>query len=452
MLMHTMMHKMLEGQKLLEANQFKIEANEESGVDTQNSEGGGKPRGPLCHICNKKHNMTANDVHYSCDVCFKMFYIKKNMRKHMKLIHGVEGPKVPTNKEHCDECGKEHIIIPGETEHFTCDTCGSKFNSKKTLQKHISSTHGIKKNDKPKIAYDSTNENHCHTCQKPFQTNTYLIYHTDTNHVPEKLDHFSCRFCGYKVKTTQRQCLLEHLRTHTDERPEICRFCGKGFRQRKTLINHERLHTGEKPYKCEFCFEAFAQRTSLVSHIKCNHNTDRDQEKTNFKQKIKYENKLKNEYKNNHLVKNESPEKSNFKNRSPIEGKITAQDRPIDEPKPENENKKKFEEKVSYHDIRTLQDNLTFQSKSNDDVRSSNQDGANFQGRNPYSERPNEQDEMSYQQRLGYQERLLYQERLNYLERLNYQERLSCLVRANEQERSSSQKSPCNQERQGYQE
>lgn len=199
------------------------------------------------------------------------------MKKHMKGIHGIQGPKVETNKEHCDECGKEHAIIPGETEHFTCQVCNSKFHTKKTLQKHVR-THGIKpENEKPKIAYDSGNENHCHTCQKPFQTNTYLIYHTDTNHVLEKLDHFSCRFCGYKVKTTQRQCLLEHLRTHTDERPEICRFCGKGFRQRKTLINHERLHTGEKPYKCEFCFEAFAQRTSLVSHIKCNHERDKDQ-------------------------------------------------------------------------------------------------------------------------------------------------------------------------------
>merc|ERR1719495_1067742 len=101
-----MMHKMLEGQKLFEANQFKTESTDEVS-DSTNTDANSKPRGPLCHICNKKHNMTANDVHYSCDVCFKMSYIKKNMRKHMKLIHGVEGPKQPTNKEHCDECGKE---------------------------------------------------------------------------------------------------------------------------------------------------------------------------------------------------------------------------------------------------------------------------------------------------------------------------------------------------------
>ena len=326
MLMHTMMHKMLEGQKLLDAAQLKTEYNEDPVTKGVKSEGKTKQRGPLCTICNKKHNITSNDVHYSCEVCLQMFYIKKNMKKHMKLIHGVVGPKAETNKEHCDECGKEHVIIPGETEHFTCDKCHSKFNTKKTLQKHISSTHGIKKrDDKPKIPYDIANDNHCHTCQKPFQTNTYLIYHTDTNHVPEKLDHFSCRFCGYKVKTTQRQCLLEHLRTHTDERPEICRFCGKGFRQRKTLINHERLHTGEKPYKCEFCFEAFAQRTSLVSHIKCNH--ERDQDKPSQQGKSVPKVKTSYQEKNKNLEKINFPDKNSYLEKIVMKEKVTFKTR-----------------------------------------------------------------------------------------------------------------------------
>jgi len=278
MIMHTMMHRMIANKHIFESMEVKLEeASEEHAGEVNKSDVKTRQVGPHCNICGKKHVVLGDNQHYSCDVCLKMFYIKKNMKKHMKLIHGISNPKPETPKEHCNECGKEHAIIPGETDHFSCDSCDAKFHLKKNLQKHVRSTHSIgQQNEKPKVQYDSTNENHCHTCQKPFQTNTYLIYHTDTNHLPEKLDHFSCRFCGYKVKTQQRQCLLEHLRIHTDERPEICRFCGKGFRQRKTLINHERLHTGEKPYKCEYCFEAFAQRTSLVSHIKCNHESDKN--------------------------------------------------------------------------------------------------------------------------------------------------------------------------------
>ena len=176
MIFHTMMHKVLGNPQTVDTDDIKTEADENLMIQTMTPDGKLKQRGPYCAICNKKHNVTANDVHYSCPVCKQMFYIKKNMKKHMKLIHGVQEPRPESNKVHCDECGKEHAIIPGETEHFTCDICNSKFHTKRTLQKHISTTHEIKKDDgKQRLTYDIQNENHCGTCKKPFQTHTCFI-------------------------------------------------------------------------------------------------------------------------------------------------------------------------------------------------------------------------------------------------------------------------------------
>ena len=65
--------------------------------------------------------------------------------------------------------------------------------------------------------------------------------------------------------------LKEHERSHTGEKPEMCKWCGMKFSNKSTLVNHERLHTGEKPFKCNFCDKAFAQRNSLKVHKKSNH-------------------------------------------------------------------------------------------------------------------------------------------------------------------------------------
>ena len=87
-------------------------------------------------------------------------------------------------------------------------------------------------------------------------------------HMQKHKEH-PCSICDYK--TYNKAVLTEHERTHSGDKPLVCPYCARGFRQKRTLQNHERLHTGEKPYKCKYCDIKFVQRTSLNVHIQSNH-------------------------------------------------------------------------------------------------------------------------------------------------------------------------------------
>ena len=61
----------------------------------------------------------------------------------------------------------------------------------------------------------------------------------------------------------------------TSEKPYVCSYCGKKFRQSGTAKVHERIHTGDKPYACKTCNYKSTTNGNLKLH-----------EKTHLKEKI----------------------------------------------------------------------------------------------------------------------------------------------------------------------
>ncbi|KAM7340974.1 hypothetical protein ACRRTK_001589 [Alexandromys fortis] len=101
----------------------------------------------------------------------------------------------------------------------------------------------------------------CRECGQGFTQKLVLTRHQRT-HTGEK--PYVCRECGRGF--TQKSVLTRHQRTHTGEKPYVCRECGRGFTQKSVLILHQRTHTGEKPYVCRECGRGFTQKAHLILH------------------------------------------------------------------------------------------------------------------------------------------------------------------------------------------
>ncbi|XP_062955182.1 zinc finger protein 764-like isoform X1 [Cynocephalus volans] len=101
----------------------------------------------------------------------------------------------------------------------------------------------------------------CHVCGKSFAWRSTLVEHLYT-HTGEK--PFGCPDCGKGF--SQASSLSKHRAIHRGERPHCCPDCGRAFTQRSALTTHLRVHTGEKPYHCAACGRSFSQSSALYQH------------------------------------------------------------------------------------------------------------------------------------------------------------------------------------------
>lgn len=154
-----------------------------------------------------------------------------------------------------DHVNKIHL----KAKVLQCDQCLKTFYTKSALCSHKETKHVVD----PKI---------CQECGLTLPNRRSLMDHINRFHKKEDKAKFLCQYCDF---SSINYCVVkEHERTHTGERPHVCKFCGKGFTIKRTLLNHERLHTGAKPYACRYCDSKFVQRTSVNVHVKTHHKTE----------------------------------------------------------------------------------------------------------------------------------------------------------------------------------
>lgn len=151
----------------------------------------------------------------------------------------------------------EHLYSP---DIFYCDLCPNKiFKSRLGLKKHINRHLTNKMRQK------------CALCdQRPKNLDRHItMKHSDVRH--------KCDFCDASFKNKENQ--LIHMRTHTGERPFVCKFgtCGMSFRAQATCRKHEnRVHRFLKKHRCDDCGRSFHSPYLLEDHIYAFHTGERN--------------------------------------------------------------------------------------------------------------------------------------------------------------------------------
>lgn len=277
--------------------------DEEADVDDPSSE-----NDYSCHFCEfksktkfalavhvKKHkenipkatSKTASKNVYTCMECNKTFSQACGLQLHIKRHRNERDFACPD----CDykaytkvDLTRHQTIHTGEKNKI-CEFCGKAFAKDSTLRDHVKAIH------ERKVKHE------CEVCGFVTHRANNLRVHIRMRHQGEYNNHV-CPVCGASVK--QKNAFLEHMRSHTGERPFKCDECtasfaclarlnvhrnavhgerlfkcgdcDKSFQTKHHLLRHHAIHTKERPYACPFCSYACNTQGNIAKHVRSIHN------------------------------------------------------------------------------------------------------------------------------------------------------------------------------------
>ncbi|XP_047121882.1 zinc finger protein 761-like isoform X3 [Schistocerca piceifrons] len=165
---------------------------------------------------------------FSCANCDYRTYTKAELERH-STVH----------TDHTDD------------RTFVCHHCGKLYAVYKSLQEHIRSVH------------EQSNMHVCEECGFTTCRAAYLQVHIRTVHLGNYNSHV-CPVCDAHVK--QRNAFLEHMRSHTGDRPFRCDKCSASFACSARLTVHQKSVHGPRTYQCSTCSKAFQTKHHLERH------------------------------------------------------------------------------------------------------------------------------------------------------------------------------------------
>lgn len=144
----------------------------------------GKKRSSLLEHFKRMHRET-NVL--SCDVCKKVFGIRKDLNRHKRRVHA--------------------------NPSFLCKLCGKLYKCRRAYSYHMQ----IHEDNYVKPNFP------CEICGKTFSTKYVLTGHVNSEHLGMKKT-FVCPTCGKSF--TKKASYLEHANVHAGIKPYICDICG----------------------------------------------------------------------------------------------------------------------------------------------------------------------------------------------------------------------------------
>lgn len=272
---------------------------------------------PLCTYTSARHSRFADhyrkmhdNLEMTCDGCSGKFHLFYRLLEHRKLDHNFDHAyKVSESIILEDKNRKEQRRIE-KGQNFPCPQCDRWFTEKRNVAKHLRVVHKYIKYKIPKMEVKleegadptqikkryvyPTYKVICNYCGKLFP-NISLENHIRNMH-PEERDPYICAYCGDPSKT--KSVLLVHMfRAHnfdvkipkqqqkaanpdrearrkaTIKTPQgtieyICRYCPETFPFKISRKRHEiHIHTLQYPFTCELCDKKFIVKFEFKKHL-----------------------------------------------------------------------------------------------------------------------------------------------------------------------------------------
>ena len=221
---------------------------------------------------------------FKCGQCDLTFLWPESLRYHEKAKH----PPLELKTLQCEQCPystkidqnlRKHILMMHTSQKFPCDLCGTEFDAKQYLLRHIKRSHAENnklfkceecsfittqnRNLNRHLKKHKRQESECSICHKKV---LHLHEHIKLFHKAEK--KYECDTCPFTCKALST--LKYHISTHNKKEKEMfpCKICNKKLSSSCYLKEHiKRMHENKERLRCDDCESTFANKQSLMSHI-----------------------------------------------------------------------------------------------------------------------------------------------------------------------------------------
>ncbi|XP_077180916.1 uncharacterized protein LOC143831643 isoform X2 [Paroedura picta] len=197
---------------------------------------------------------------YSCSRCGERFSAKKALAAHQMSHAEAKGYKYPSGMK---TTAKLQMVPPKEGP-YKCTLCEKTFKAKDHLAQH-------------EKMHNAERPYRCPVCKRGFSRKEHLNRHQNIHRRQEDDPPPEATKAAKVEKSTvapknkpsvdpERTIALNTRHQRFSVSRFKCQFCGRCMRAKALLVDHERSHREERRYKCSHCNKSFYQKHPFEKH------------------------------------------------------------------------------------------------------------------------------------------------------------------------------------------